>query len=677
MAQFPYIMKDKPVLLHGGDYNPEQWINQKDVIWKQDMEMAVAAGINTLSVGIFAWSMLEPEEGVFDFTWLDEVMDMLAANGIKAVLATPSGARPPWMAQKYPEVLRVDENGNRHIFGGRHNHCLSSPIYRQKVRTINTLLAERYKSHPALGLWHVSNEYGGQCHCELCQEKFRAWLKERYGTIDNLNDSWWNTFWAHRYTSFDEIHSPSPLGENVSHGLKLAWKRFTTQQFIDFFNWEIEPLKKITPEIPCTANLMHTYDGIDYFAFGKALDVISWDNYPRWTGDSRDKDVVIHSAFCHDLMRGTGGQKPFMLMESSPSAPNWQEVNRLRRPGVLMLQGLQAIAHGSDTVQYFQFRKSRGSSEKFHGAVISHDCSKENRIYKEVCQVGEALQTLAPVTGSGRESKIALVYDWENKWVLEDAQFGRNAGGKGYTDTVLSHYSALVRDHYSVDIIDETCDLSSYKMVCAPMTYMLRDGFAEKVEAFVRNGGTYVATYVSGWVNEEDLCFMGGFPGPLRKVFGLWDEETDALDDTQHNAFTWNGKTYAAKDFCALTHPEGAKVLSTYEENFYAGYPALTENAYGNGACYYLAARTNEDFLMDFYKFAADRAGIDALIESSDDGILTTSRVGSNGSFLFVMNSLPEEKVASLPCGKELLSGKESSGKTTLAPYQVLVLKTK
>ncbi len=675
MAQYPYIMKDMPVLLHGGDYNPEQWIREKDVIWKQDMEMAVEAGINTLSVGIFAWSMLEPKEGQYDFSWLDEVMEMLAKNGIKAVLATPSGARPPWMAEKYPEVLRVDEKGNRHLFGGRHNHCLTSPVYREKVRAINTLLAQRYKNHPALGLWHVSNEYGGECHCELCQQKFREWLKARYGTIDKLNDDWWNTFWAHRYTSFEEIHSPSPLGENTSHGLKLAWKRFTTQQFIDFYEWEIAPLKEITPDIPCTANLMHIYDGIDYFTFAKHLDVVSWDNYPFWTGDARDRDVVLLSAFKHDLMRGTGGQKPFMLMESSPSAPNWQPINRLRRPGVLMLQGLQAVAHGSDTVQYFQFRKSRGSSEKFHGAVISHDCSKENRIYKEVCDVGEALKTLAPVTGSGTENRIALIYDWENKWILEDAQFGRNEGGKGYTETVLSHYSALLQDHFGVDVIDENGDLSPYSMVCGPMTYMLRDGFAEKVEAFVQNGGVYVATYVSSWVNEEDLCFMGGFPGPLRKVFGLWDEETDALDDTQHNAFTWNGKTYKAKDFCALVHAEGAKVLSEYEENFYASYPALTENAYGEGTCYYIAARTDEDFLMDFYKTAAQKAGVVPNIPASENGVLTTKRIGENGTFLFVMNSLPEEKEAELPEGFELLSGKTIKGETKLSPYQVLVLK--
>jgi len=674
MAQFPPIMKGMPVLLHGGDYNPEQWINEKDTIWKQDMEMAVGAGINTLSVGIFSWAMLEPKEGEFHFEWLDEVMDMLAKNNMKAVLATPSGARPSWMAEKYEEVLRVDEEGVRHHFGVRHNHCLTSPIYREKVRIINTKLAERYKNHPALGLWHISNEYGGECHCPLCQEQFRVWLKKRYGTIEKLNDDWWNTFWSHRYSDFSEIMSPSPKGESNSHALKLAWKRFTTDQFVDFYKAEIEPLKKIIPEVPCTTNLMHVYPGINYFELAKYLDVVSWDNYPMWTGDARDKDISLESAFKHDLMRGTGFNKPFMMMESSPSATNWQGINRLRKPGVLLFQGLQAIAQGSDTVQYFQFRKGRGSSEKFHGAVISHDCSKENRIYKEVAEVGATLKKLAAITGSGTENEIALVYDWENRWILEDAQFGINDGGKGYFETVLTHYNALVKNGFGVDIIDESRDFASYKMVCGPMTYMLRPGFAEKVEDFVKNGGVYVATYVSGWTNEEDLCYMGGFPGPLRSVFGLWDEETDALDDTQHNHFSWNNKSYEVKEFCALVHPESAKVLSTYEENFYKGYAALTENKYGEGTCFYIAARTNEDFLKDFYQMVAKKAQIQPLLADLPDGVTCTLRKGDQGEFLFVLNGTSEEQTVKLPKKKEMISGKTISGEVVMKPYEVLIL---
>jgi len=675
MAQYPPLMKDMPAFLHGGDYNPEQWIKDKDTVWKADMEYARMAGINTLTVGIFSWSMLEPREGEYHFEWLDEVMDMLAENGIKAVLATPSGARPPWMAEKYPEVLRVDAERRRQLFGNRHNHCLSSAVYREKVRRINTLLAERYKHHPALGMWHVSNELDGECHCPLCQEKFRTWLKNRYGDIDTLNDKWWNTFWSHRYDSFAQIESPSPIGETCSHGLKLSWRRFVSDQFCDWYLWETAPLKRITPEVPCTANLMEIFYDINYFDLGRLMDRVSWDNYPRWTHDERDADAASSAAFNHDLMRGVGGGKPFMMMESSPSAVNWQPVNRLRAPGITMLQGLQAVAHGSDSVQYFQFRQSRGSCEKFHGAVISHDQRMDNRAFREVCGVGARLAGLGALTGSAPENKIALVFDWENRWILSDAQFGLNPD-KGYEQTVMRHHAALARAGYGIDIIDESCELCGYRLVAGPMTYMLRPGFAKKVRAFVQQGGTYVSTYCSGWTDEEDLCFLGGFPGPLRDVLGIWDEETDALDETQHNHFTWQGKRYETGDFCALVHPEGARALAAYEDHFYRGRPALTENGFGKGRAYYIAARTGGDFLLDFYRWAAKEAGIAPLLAGLPLGVVCTERKGRQGDYLFVMNTVPEERSVSLPESTDAETGAPLGGAYRLSPYQVLILKT-
>ncbi|MCR4887297.1 MAG: beta-galactosidase [Clostridiales bacterium] len=675
MAQYPPVMRDMPAFLYGGDYNPEQWIREKDTVWKKDMELARQAGINTLSVGIFSWSMLEPEEGVYRFEWLDEVMDMLAENGIKAVLATPSGARPPWMAEKYPEVLRVDGYRRRQLFGNRHNHCLSSPVYRDKVRAINTLLAERYRDHPALGMWHVSNELGGECHCPLCQEKFRAWLKDRYGNIDTLNDQWWNTFWSHRYSSFGQVESPSPIGEGCSHGLKLAWRRFQSDQFCDWYRWETEPLRRITPHIPCTTNLMEIFWNIDYFDLGKLLDRVSWDNYPRWTNDDRDAEVAAYTAFNHDLMRGVGGGRPFMMMESSPSAVNWQEVNRLRSPGLLMLQGMQAVAHGSDTVQYFQFRKGRGSCEKFHGAVVSHDEREDNRVYREVCRVGERLKTLGDIPGSAPENRAAVLFDWDNRWILRDAQFGLNPD-KGYEQTVIAHHGAMFRCGIGVDVIGQASDLTGYRLVSGPMTYMLKPGFAEKVRAFVEAGGVYVSTYCSGWVNEEDLCFMGGFPGQLKAVLGVWDEETDALDEGQRNHFTWRGKRYETKDFCALIHPEGAKKLAEYEEHFYRGYPVLTENALGKGKAYYIAARTGMDFLRDFYAALIQQAGIAPLIPDLPRGFLCAERTGNKGRFLFVMNTVPRENAVSLPDCRDAETGEAVKGETAFAPYEVKILKT-
>ncbi|MDR0908581.1 MAG: beta-galactosidase, partial [Spirochaetaceae bacterium] len=512
--RYPPLVSNVPHLLHGGDYNPEQWMVEPvetlglssvettiPAIWQDDMRLAEGAGINTFTIGMFSWSDLEPVEGEYHFEWLDRVMDLCAEHGITVMLGTPSGARPPWLNKKYPEVLRVNANRVRNLPGFRHNHCLSSPVYREKVQAINTALAERYKGHKALGMWHISNEYGGDCHCPICQERFRDWLKKRYGSLDALNAAWWTHFWSHRYSSWEEIESPSELGDTCVLGLNLAWRRFTSDQYIDFYRWETAPLKKITPDVPCTTNFMGTYLGFDQFALAREMDAVSWDNYPNWRGTEEDAWEGMRVSFVHDLNRSLKG-KPFMMMESSPSATNWQSVSKLRAPGMHALQSLQAVAHGSDSVQYFQFRKGRGGSEMYHGAVVGHEGSERaprTRVYREVAELGARLKTLDGVVGCSTPAEVALVYDWENAWAIDDAR-GFLQKNTAYDRTVLEHYQAFWAQAVPVDIIDSTCSLDGYRLVVAPMLYMLRGDFAERIAAFVRAGGTFVATYISGYV---------------------------------------------------------------------------------------------------------------------------------------------------------------------------------
>jgi beta-galactosidase len=357
ICRYPPISEKCAHFLHGGDYNPDQWRATPE-IWDEDMRLMKRSGCNAMSVGIFSWSSFEPEEDRYDFTWLDTIMDKLAENGLFAILATPSGARPAWMSEKYPEVLRVGADRVRNLHGHRHNHCFTSPVYRAKTAAINRKLAERYKDHPALLVWHISNEYGGECHCPVCQEAFREWLKRKYeNDLDQLNNAWWTGFWSHRYTKWSQLESPAPHGESSVHGLNLDWKRFVTDQTIEFYRNEIAPLRELTPEIPVTTNLMGTYTGLDYWKFAKELDVAAWDNYPSWHNDAESTpELASRISFLHDLNRSLKGGKPFMLMESTPSLVNWQRVNKLKRPGMHLLSSLQAVAHGSDTVQYFQWR---------------------------------------------------------------------------------------------------------------------------------------------------------------------------------------------------------------------------------------------------------------------------------------------------------------------------------
>jgi beta-galactosidase len=682
-TKFPPINPRFPHLLHGGDYNPDQWPEE---IWREDMRLMKLANCNAMTTAIFAWAKLEPEEGKFDFGWLDTIMDLLAENAGYAVLATPSGARPAWLSARYPQILRVTADRRRILHGARHNHCMTSPIYREKVQTINRRLAERYKDHPALLVWHISNEYGGECHCELCQDSFRKWLKVKYDdSLDRLNRAWWSEFWSHTYTDWSQIESPSPIGEMSLHGLTLDWKRYTSDQTIDFYKCEIEPLRELTPDTPITTNFMGLYTGLNYPRFAKEVDVISWDNYPHWHTTGSDADLGAQIAFVHDQNRSMKHGKPWMLMESTPSITNWHPIPKLKRPGMHRLSSLQAVAHGSDTVQYFQWRKSRGSSEKFHGAVVDHVGHEHTRVFQDVAELGAVLQRLDPVVGATVHPDMAIIYDWENRWAIDDMQALGNDRRK-YAETCMAHYQPFWARGIPVDVIPEWADFTSYKLVVAPMLYMLQPGVAERLEKFVASGGTLVTTYWSGIVDENDLCFLGGWPGGgLRQVLGIWDEETDTLPPAERNQVVMAegnplglSGSYEARDYFALIHAESAQVLATYGSDFYAGRPALTVNRYGKGQAYYMASRNDARFLADFYaRLAVDLDLLRALPVELPGGVTAQVREDGQNRFIFVMNFNPGS--LSIPLDgntyENLLTGAKVSGMLEMQGYGVEVLK--
>lgn len=654
-------------LMHGGDYNPEQWLDMPEVL-ETDIVRFREAKINTVTVGIFSWAKLEPKEGEYRFEWLEEIIDRLHGNGISVILATPSGARPHWMADKYPEVLRVNAMRQRNLFGGRHNHCLSSPIYREKVRRINTELVKRLGAHPAVKMWHISNELGGECHCELCQKAFRGWLKKKYQTIEALNKSWWTTFWSHTYDSFDQIESPSPLGEMSVTGLKLDWRRFISDQTIDYMEDEIRAIRDAGSDLPVTTNLMYHFYEIDYFRLAEKIDIASWDNYPSWH-KREEWETARDTAFWHDVIRSLK-RKPFFLMESCPGATNWKDVSKLKRPGMLTATSLQSIAHGSDGAMYFQMRKGRGAAEKLHGAVIDHYDGNDTRTFRDVCEAGEMLEALSEVAGTTTKSEAAVIFDWDNRWALDGSEGPRNKD-LHYQECVEKSYRALRRQGLNVDVIDQKCSLAPYRFVAAPMQYLFHEGFAEKVREFVEKGGTFVLTYWSGVVDENDLCFLGGTPHGLMDVFGLRSEEIDSLYDEEENLLCRTDGTpdgmkdsYVCRYLCQLVKPADARTLMTYGRDFYAGTPALLENDFGEGKAYYVCADAEQAFYDDFYERLTKEAGISPILPIEiPDGVEVTSRSGENADYIFFQNFNRRDMKVQLPEGEVIFGDKEGNMK--------------
>ncbi len=670
---FPKI----PVLLHGGDYNPDQWLDRPDIL-EEDIKMMKKAGVNTATVGVFSWSALEPQEGNFQFGWLHDIMDKLYENGIYTVLATPTGARPAWMDEKYPSVLRVEKDGRRNHHSGRHNHCMSSLEYRALVEKMDTKLAQEFGSHPGLILWHISNELGGECYCDSCKKRFQEYLREKYhNNIEELNKQWWTSFWSRRFDSFEQIEPPYDNGEHSILGLNLDWKRFNSWNMKDYLAFERRILKKYTPQVPATANFMKLFEQLDYVDLAKEIDIISWDGYPSWNNDyETPADTAAELSFDHAVMRSLKKDKPFMLMESTPSLVNWHSVNKLKRPGILRASSIQTIGCGSDTVQYFQWRKGRGAAEQFHGAVVDHLGRDDTRVFKEVSEVGEFLKKLAPVTGSRVASKAAVLFDWSNRWAIKDMQ-GMTHDTKNYEKEVRKFYNIHLKKGINADIVFPLEDLSSYSLVVLPMYYAVSKEAGAWLKEYVKNGGTVVATYLTAYVNENTLAYLGGFPGAgLGEVFGLYAEELDTLYPTDSNAVLMkDGNKAIVKDYCELIKLTGAEVLGTYESDFYAGMPAVTVHSYGNGKAYYIGTRMEEEDLIKFFTQIWSECGIkEKELPEGVEYLTRTAEDGSTFDFYVNYNAMPVTVQLSKD-GTNLLNGEAVSGKVEILPFNAVVVK--
>lgn len=660
------INNKTPFILYGGDYNPDQWPEETLI---EDIEFFKEANINVVTLPVFSWALLQPNEDTYNFEWLDRILKLMKDNDIYVCMATSTAVQPTWMSKKYPEILPTDIEGRKRKFGGRVKFCPNSEKYREFSTKLARKLAEKYKDYSNIIAWHIGNEYDNYCYCEKCEKKFQEWCKNKYKTIENVNKAWNMNFWGHTLYGFDEIVAPSALSEiwfgydkqcTNFQGIAIDYNRFMSDSILECYLGEYEILKNITPHIKITTNLMGTFKPLDYFKWAKHMDIVSWDNYPSLTS------IPSEIALRHDLMRSLKAGEPFMLMEQTPNQQNWQPYNSVKRPGVMRLLSYQAVAHGADTVMFFQLRQSIGACEKYHAAVIPHSNNANTRSFKECAFLGEELKNLGDVILESRlDAKVAIVFDWDNWWAVEFSS-GPSIALK-YVEQIEKYYKAFHSLNIAVDFVEGNSNLSKYSLVIAPVLYMLKEGVSDNFKKYVSKGGNFITTYFSGYVNENDLVTIGGYPAELRDMLGLWIEEIDALTPEMSNSIEFintitnsnvnnvnidNNYTYNTFDqallnsmkssykcdlVCDIINLEGATPLAVYGSDFYKGRPVLTSNKYGNGLAYYIGASPTQEFLNDFALTLSKEMNLLNGFEIKE-GVEITQRFKNNYCLTFILN---------------------------------------
>jgi len=635
----------------GCDYNPEQWPER---VWAQDVVLMREAGITFATVGVFAWALLEPEQGRFEFGWLDRAMDLLAEGGIAVNLATATASPPPWLSRRYPQTLPVDREGRTLWPGGRQAWCPSSPVFRERAMSLVEAMATRYAEHPALAMWHVSNELGchnGRCYCDVSAAAFQTWLRARYGDLDTLNEVWATSFWSQRYGDWAQILPPrlAPTHPNPTQSLDFA--RFSSDALLEYYLAERDLLRRITPDVPVTTNFMTLahFSMLDYWRFAPEQDVISTDHYLVHIDQPTENAVRSELAFSGDLTRSLAGGGPWFLMEHSTSAVNWQPVNRAKAPGELLRTSLGHLARGADAVGYFQWRAGRAGAEKFHSGLVPH-AGTDTKVWREVVQLGGILRRSTDLAGTRVHSQVGLLFDWPSRWACDlDSHPSSLVRAM---DAPLALHGALWRQAVTVDPVAPTADLSAYRLLVVPTLYLVEDAAAATLHEYVAAGGHVVITYFSGIVDQNDHIRLGGYPGAFRDLLGIRTEEFFPLDSGQvvtvqpaasgpGTEAAWTRSTWTGSLWTELTHLDGATAVARYVDGPLPGQPALTRHAHGRGVAWYLGTALDDAALSTVLGRVCRDAGVQP-VASVPAGVEVVRRSGDGRSFLFVLNHTPE-----------------------------------
>ena len=667
---------------YGGDYNPDQWPEE---VWDDDVRLMKKAGVNLVSVGIFSWAKIETSEGVYDFDWLDRIIDKLGAAGIAVDLASATASPPMWLTQAHPEVLWKDYRGDVCQPGARQHWRPTSPVFREYALKLCCAMAEHYKGNPYVVAWHVSNEYG--CHnrfdySEDAERAFRKWCEERYGTIDAVNDAWGTAFWAQRMNDFTEIVPPRFIGDGnfMNPGKLLDFKRFSSDALKAFYVAERDALAEITPDLPLTTNFMVSAAGsvLDYDDWGREVDFVSNDHY-FIPGEAHLDEL----AFSASLVDGIARKDPWFLMEHSTSAVNWRPVNYRKEPGQLVRDSLAHVAMGADAVCYFQWRQSKAGAEKFHSAMVPH-AGEDSAVFRDVCELGADLNTLADNGLLGTKlakSKVAVVFDYESEWASEHTATPTQK--VHHVDEPLQWFRALADHGVTADVVPVRGAWDDYEMVVLPSVYLLSEETTRRVRDYVVGGGRLVVTYYTGISDEKDHVWLGGYPGSIRDVVGVRVEEFMPMGDDFPGVPDCLGLSNGAvaHDIAdVIGSVDGtATVLETFKDDPWTGMdgaPAIVAHTFGEGRSVYVGARLGRDGIALSLPEILDSLGM-AEAGGNDGRVLRVEREGADGSrFVFSFNRTHETVRVPMEGEVVVSSFAEVSGETiSIKPNGVIVTK--
>ncbi len=657
-----------PRLLYGADYNAEQW---PEDVWVEDVQLMREAGVNLVTVGVFSWALLEPSDGVYEFAWLDRLLDLLHDHGISVDLATATASPPAWLVRSHPEMLPVTADGVRLEFGSRQHYCPSSPVFRRKSAALTEQLATRYADHPAVAMWHVGNEYAdhtAECFCPISAEDFRRWLTARYGDAAALNAAWGTTFWSQRYDTIDQVEPPRTAPAPPNPAQRLDWQRFCSDALLECYRAEKAVLDRLCPQIPVTTNFMGALKSLDYWKWAAEEDLVSDDAYP----DPADPRSPVAIAMTYDLMRSLRQGQPWLLLECAPSAVSWREVNVPKTWERRRMDAVQAVAHGADGVMHFQWRASRSGAEKFHSAMVPHR-GRRSRGWAGTVALGHDLQRLEHVVDARTDASVALVLDWDSWWALE--QEGHPSQRLRVERQLLDWYDALWTRNVAVDFVPPCGEFDGYRVVLAPSLHLLRNESAGALASYVDHGGHLVFGPFGGVVDECDRVHPDGLSPTLRTVLGVAVDEWWPLPDGQTVPVGLASTHVRADTWTEWLGPSSASTVAEYAGGPLTGRPAVTRNAHGQGVAWYAGCLLDAAGRSLLLREILRAAGVHPTL-TAPDGVEVTCRHSDHGHFYFLLNHSDTGAEVALPgpAHNLLAPGGSPDSTVVVGPEEVAVM---